>query len=1459
MRIGLRKLVIKISYTLMGVFFAFMILIYLVFNSTPFQNFIIHRVDKWLSGAFKTEITIDKINYDGWTYFSIDNIYWGDQKQDTLFFVKKIQFDIAGVEIDSMRFVLDDVHVNGAICKIVTYPDKTFNIDVLFNILNPLDTIHDPKALKFKLFFNDITAENTRFQLIDSTKKFSPEGFDPYNICFSNIKLRAKHFKIIEDSLHFKIRSFSGVERSGFAIQNMKSITTICPTLMEFDKMRLETENSIIKDYASMKYHSWDSLANNFISNVYMKGNIKESEVDIKDIAFFAPLLNTFHYKATVNGKLSGTIDNFKVKDVDVRYANNTRFKGQVSLNGLPNIDQTFIDVQTEYASSIESEIEKIIDYDLPNEFFHSLGLVKYKGNYTGFINDFVSYGEIETVYGKITTDLNMKLPNFDPILASYSGNLDLKDFNIGGLTNTKDWIGHTTLKSSLIGKGLDLKLIRANINTKITYLDFNQYRYTNIDFNGLLNKKYFSGKINCDDENIKFNIDGKADFNKNYPEFVFKSNIEKLKLKKLNFWDKDINVQTHIDGDFNIKDFDHNNGKLNIRNTYFEYNGFEYTINHFDIHSENDKKKNLNINSDFLNATIDGEFNFSTLDKSIKNLINKIIPQYYSTSYSNLPNQNFKYNIVLKNTYNISQLFFPNIDIDKFELQGKYDNSNHIFENMGYAQTFRYNNYYFSNLTLKTNVNSNLQAEVLFGISQLSRNDTLLINEFAVKGNVAQNKATLQVKIQDTSSFIYSNLNTNFVFKPHEIEMTFDKSEFHYNHSHWNVNTWGLISFHDSIIRFNQVSLQNNLQQIAINGNYGINTSEESLLFSLINFKLDNINNFLPSLKIKVNGEANGNITLKKVKNKIIINSNLDLNDVMLDNDSIGIIQLTSDYDATNDRLNFVGKALSGKLNNFVAAGYIFMKNNTLDVDVNFDNAEVKAFNAFVKEYITLYNGLASLKCKITGTLSSPNVDGELDAKNIVTRIEYLKTTYRISDKIIFNENSIQLMPTKIYDVNNIAADMEGTIKHKGFDKFVFDINIHNFKKFQMLNTTSNDNSLYYGTAYGTGYFTIKGPFSNLVLDINALTEKGTLIYLTPFGNSDDDDASLVHYINYDTSHKEIISRNNILSGFSLNMNINATPNAEMQIIFDEQTDDKLRARGTGDVRLELTRQGAFNMYGEVTLSSGDYQFSAVNVVSKKFLLQSGSKITWGGDPFDARLNITGLYPLRTTINEIYSTSTTGQSANTRIPVECLMNIKGNLSSPVYSFDLNFPNLENSLNGTEANGLNAVISSIRKEPENMTQQVISLLVFGKFTPLANVNQNNNVSNNIGANTLSDLASSQINNALNKVVPGFDFSVDMQNAISVDPTKGRSFLLSASKKFFDNRLEVMGSYATDNSQNNIITQYNISHNGNFKARAFNRQALNPIYDKNITTQGLGLYYRKEFDNIYDLFNLKKKF
>ena len=46
--------------------------------------------------------------------------------------LKNLQFDIGGIEIDSSKFVLTKVNIDGGMCKVITYPDKTFNIDEVF-------------------------------------------------------------------------------------------------------------------------------------------------------------------------------------------------------------------------------------------------------------------------------------------------------------------------------------------------------------------------------------------------------------------------------------------------------------------------------------------------------------------------------------------------------------------------------------------------------------------------------------------------------------------------------------------------------------------------------------------------------------------------------------------------------------------------------------------------------------------------------------------------------------------------------------------------------------------------------------------------------------------------------------------------------------------------------------------------------------------------------------------------------------------------------------------------------------------------------------------------------------------------------------------------------------------------------------------------------------------------------
>lgn len=1452
----MKNLLIKISYTLLGIFFALLLLGYLIFNSSQLQNFIIKKTTAYLSEAFKCEINIDRINYDGWTTFSLDNIYWGDQKNDTLFFVKNLQFDIGGIEIDSTKFTLSKVNIDGGMCKIITYPDKTFNIDVLFNIIDKNDTTPpDPNAQKFKLIFDEVNGTNCRFKLIDSTVKWDQAGFNPFDQDFYGINIKANHFKIIEDSLHFFVKELTGFEKCGLQIKKMACKTIISPTIMEFANLDLQLNKSKIKDYACMKFENYDSLANNFISNVKLIANLNQSYIHISDIAFFAPMLNQYNYDATVTAKVKGTIDNLDLRDAHLKYANYTTFNGRASMNGLPNIEQTFIEIFADSATSVKKELDKLAGMYLPKEL-ERFGLLKFKGSYTGFFNDFVAYGKLETPFGNISSDLNMKLTD-DALQSIYSGNLDITNFNLGALLNDSKQFGNISLTTELKGKGFDIKTLKATTNTNIQNFTYNGYNYKNIDLKGDFDRKYFNGSLLINDENIGLSLIGKVDLNKKIPEFVFQTKIDKAYLKTLNLYEKDIVISTQINGDFSVKNIDQNNGEITISNTNIEYNYIDYSFDEVKIKSSNAGTTNrkLIFESDFLNANINGEYNFSNLHKCFNNIVCKIIPAYLLPYKSHeITNQNFDYYLKINNTHKLSPLFFPEIEIEQMEIKGNFSNLKNKVEILGFIELLRIKNYYFSDLNLKTIINPNNTAQSVFGISKLSQHDTLLVKDFAINSNIANNNGSLEILVQDTSSIVYADLKSNIEFLPSQIKLIINQSKINYSQSNWTVSPNGIINFYDSIIKIESVVLQNKNQLIGINGRYETNTGKKNILLSLTDFELNNINLFYPKLYVNLNGKTNGNITLQSIRDQNVLNGNLWINDLMFDNDSIGNVELTSSYDDKNKRLSFDANALNGKLNNFKANGYWLINTDVIDASISLSDAKASAFQPFVKDYITIYNGSISLKALVSGTLNKPDIDGFLQVNDFKTKINYLQTIYSASSTIHFNKNIFEIMPFYMSDVNNNKAKVSGTINHHNFNGFDFDIDINNFKKMMVLNTSSKDNSLYHGIAFGTGNMSIKGPLNNVALNIDATTEKGTKVAITPFGVSDGEEETLIHFYSKDTINKIIINKQQNLTGFSINCLIKATPEAEVQIIFNEQTDDKIKAKGNGDIKLELTRQGAFNMYGEYNVTEGDYVFTALNIVPKKFVLQK-STINWSGDPFNAQLNIQGIYKLKTSVTELTGNANEQNNNNKAAPqktnVEAIMNIRGTLIQPDYKFDLNFPDLDNSMNSSNVSDLNLAVNNLRKEPENMTQQIISLIVFGKFNSLNNSANTGGLNNNVGVNTLSELASAQVSNIVNKYIPNFDLNFDLQNAI--DPTKNRSVIISGSTKWFNNKLEVKGSFATDNSQNNILAQYNISQNGNFKARAFNRLTLDPIFNRNITTQGIGLYYRKEFDGIKDLF------
>lgn len=1436
---------------MLAVFLSLLMLLYLMFNSFTFQNYLTGRVCNYLNETYKTRISIGEISYDGWTFFSLRNVMFGDQKQDTTFFAGRLQFNIAGVSIDSSRFTLRDVVLDEGLCKLNTYKDGTYTLDVVDLFSDPNDTISDPNVAPFVLEFRNLEVMDTRFMMFDSTQTFYEEGFDPSRMHIYEANFRSKKFTIIDDSLVFDLRNFSCKERCGFEITRMRAEAIVSAKKIELANLDLVTPRSRIGNYFSMSSKGgWDDYSD-FLTKVKMKGRLRRSEIDIEDVAYFAPDLKTYHYKAKLSGELEGTVARLSAKNVVATMGSQTRFAGNLTFNGLPEIDETFMMVNADYTSTNRKDLEKIIDMELPKQM-EDIGTLVFKGNYSGFYNDFVSYGTIETAFGVAQTDLNMKVGE-DAMKSAYSGNLKLAGFNLGGLLGIKE-MGDAYLNATVAGEGFDLKTIHTQITAKIDQLAYHGYTYKNGEVDARIDKGRMNIETQLNDSNLEFQSQLKLDLDQPFVYIKGNGSISQANLKPLHLYNQPLKLSSDFTIDFHYKDLDNHYGEAAIQEFVYEKNGYTYRINELRLSSENEETEVVKLQGDFINAEVRGEFDFGKLPDQLVYWCSTLAPSFLQPKASVETFQDFSIDLNLISTASISPLLFPGINASNVQLEGFVKSKDQTFEMAGIVGNLNYDAYNLNQLTFKIEESKMENGALLLGFNTFGKPDTVLVGDVGLKIKAEKDDWDLRYFVRDSLGLITGELNHHLLFDKDWVVLDFDSSYLGAGSDKWYIAKGQHMKINPKTLAFTGLELMNGQQNLLIDGEYQFNNNNKNLSCRFNHFNLASVNQAVKDIGVELSGELNGYMVYRNFGERDVIISSAEVDYLALDKDTLGDFDLNIAYQEDKEKLLIDLKSVRGKINNLKAEGYYDIASDYLKLQCDFDRSEIIAFQAFVKDYVKLYDGDAYLNGLIEGKLDDLKVNGTLDLNQVDFRVEYLMTHYTFTNaRMVFDDRSINIQPFTLKDERGSEAMAKGWVTHKGFSNLAYEVKVDRFKNLQVLNTTMKDNDLFYGSAFATGSFEIKGKDDDIAMNIKATADKGTKIMINPFGASTETGESYIHYVSYDTTQVFKGRTKSNSNGVGVYMDIVANPNAEIQVIFDAQSDDKIKAKGNGKLRMEYLPDGNFLMYGNYDLTEGEYRFSALNVVAKKFDLRSGSSIRWTGDPLKGQLDIGGVYKLKTTVNTIVNMYG-APDPNVRVPVECIIKIKGIVEKPEIAFDLNFPDLQNNLTGSAASELNAVLANFRKDPEMMNQQMLFLLISGSFVPINNTN--NSSASTIGTQTMSDLLSRQAAGLLGKAIPNLDVSMDVLTAS--DPSRGRTYVLSASKRLLDNRVEVQGSYALDNSQSNVSLTYQIKKTSPTRIKVFNKMGFDAIYNRNVVTSGVGLYYRKEFDDFNEFLKKKKK-
>ncbi len=323
------------------------------------------------------------------------------------------------------------------------------------------------------------------------------------------------------------------------------------------------------------------------------------------------------------------------------------------------------------------------------------------------------------------------------------------------------------------------------------------------------------------------------------------------------------------------------------------------------------------------------------------------------------------------------------------------------------------------------------------------------------------------------------------------------------------------------------------------------------------------------------------------------------------------------------------------------------------------------------------------------------------------------------------------------------------------------------------------------------------------------------------------------------------------------MKFNIETTPEARFQLIYNSQIGDMIRAQGSGNLQINIDPQFNIALYGAYQVEEGDYLFTLQNVINKKFEIERGGTINWNGDPYDADVNIKAIYRLRASLNELFANDEE-EIYNQRIPVLCEINLSDNLNNPTIGFGIDFPSSEDRIKDE--------VQQFFSTNEDMNKQILSLLVLGQFYTPDYLRGSYEASNpNLVGTTASELFSNQLSNWLSEISNNVDVGVNYRpgNQITDDEIQ-----LALSTQIFNDRVSINGNIGNNGTQvataNNseIVGDFDLNvkltNNGKLQLKAYNHSNNNIIYETSPYTQGIGITYRENYDTFNELWEKFKR-
>lgn len=1463
---ALRTIIKTFVWSIIIIYIVTIIMFHLPFVQTALGS----QISKTLEEKLNTKVTIGKVNLGFLNRIIVDGLTIYDQKSK-----KMIAASRMAAKIDYSQLIRNGrIYISSA--QLFGFNGNFYKQDEISEpnyqfVLDSLASKDNDNKKSVELSINSLVIRHGKIKYDRYDKPDMAKGFNTNHISIKDISAHLIVPYYTGDSLSVNVKKLSFKEKSGLNLRNLSFHLSVNKTNAEIHDFNLRmpgTDIQLKRINASYRYKAGKIN----IPDLKYDGVIERSKLQLSDISCFVPALKDCKQVFFITSYFSGRSDNLFIKNLRISSQNNgLGIDASGKITGLASEKSWTADIKHFNCdvSTIQDIVESIkkTDFALP-DYVLNLGNIGYKGQIGGNKNNLHANGYITTGIGDVQIKANKQGTLVNAYISTKELELNkLLDDNRFGLT------AMTTTFSGEMGKN---GVANLHVDAIFPLFEYNNYRYRNIAINGTFDKNIFDGLLALNDPNGQITVKGAVNTGMPMQVSDITASVRNLDLSALKITDKwkgskfDLDISTR--GSVSGKDANLFTGNISVNNMSLASDDKFY---HLDSLSITAGKNNIYLRSDFGEAEIEGKYKLNTIISSVTNVIYSKLPTL-GRDYKKTDNKFRLRANINKSDWLNALLNVPIEFTSPLSINAEVDDEGQNLNLQCAIDEFTYNGKTYRNALITAETND---GSLQFNGKTRKVSDNGSFLDMNLRASAANDKLETGISWNDhrQKPFIGElNAETNFIKNANgksDLHINIEPSKILVNDTVWTVKPAD-ITYSAGNLSINHFAIEHNRQHLKIDG-MATKSQADSITVDIQDVDVKYILDLVNFHSVEFKGYATGKAYIKSVFYTPDLYANLKISEFRFEDGRMGDLYADVSWNKEDKQIDINAHADDENGAQTLIYGNVSPSRNSIDLTIKANNTNIEFLESFCGSFMGDVKAKANGEVKLHGPLNSINLTGTLVADGDL-RIKPLNTTYTlINDTIRFLPDNIVFSEDTIRDRNGNIGIINGRLQHKSLTRLTYDISV-TAKHMLCYDTHSYGDDTFYGTAYGSGDCIIKGGNGRIDIDIDFTPEKGSFIEYNAASPETISDQQFITW--HDKTQKThgtipgegIISADSTISmredladipsDMRINFIINMTPDATLRVLMDKTNDDYIALNGTGSIRASYFNKGSFDMFGTYLIDNGSYKLTIQNIIKKVFRFQSGSTIVFGGDPYNAALNLKALY----TINGVpLSDLQIGKSfSSNNVRVDCLMNISGTPQAPRVDFDIELP----TVNSDAAQMVRTVINS----EEEMNQQVVYLLGVGRFYIQKNNNSaeeedQQNQTSLAMQSLLSGTISQQINSLLGSIVKNNNWTFGANISTGDEGFNNAEYEGLLSGRLLNNRLIINGQFGyrdNANATTSFIGDFDINYlllpNGNIALKVYNQTNDRYFTKSSLNTQGIGIIMKKDFNSLMELFGFKKK-